>query len=127
MTTVHTEEELAKAIERNEDSIEIEGDLAQKTIRIRAAGKVAWAIAFGAITVAVLATLSMIGTAGTDSVVAAPIALISATGAVGVLGATTTYSAVAIAVAAGGVAALTRLRNYKEVSRGLKRLVLQRK
>ncbi|WP_275897270.1 hypothetical protein [Helicobacter suis] len=39
---IQTEEELARAIKEGRDTIEIEGDLATKTIRIKATGKVAW-------------------------------------------------------------------------------------
>lgn len=58
MKKVTTEEELSKAIINNQDTIEIEGDLAQKSIKIKATGKVAWAIAIGAVTIAITAILS---------------------------------------------------------------------
>lgn len=120
---VHTEKELADAIKRGEDTIEITGDLAKKTIRIRATGNVAWAIAFGAIGLAAYAAISMPITGGTS----APVAGLAATGAIGVLGGAATYSAIAVALAAGGVGVLTKLREYKEVSRTASTLTLKRK
>lgn len=120
---VRTHKDLADAIERGEDFIEVEGDLAKKVIRIRATGKVAWAVAIGAVGVAVAATILAIPTGGASEGVAglvAPAALV-------VLGGPATYAAIAIAVCAGGVGVLTRLRGYKEVSRSDERLVLERR
>jgi hypothetical protein len=119
---VETEKELADAIKQGEDTIEITGNLANKTIKIRATGRVAWVIAFGAIGVAAYAAIATIPTGGA----AAPIAGITALGAVGILGGVTTASAIAIAVAAGGVGVLTKLRTYKEVSRSDGVLILKR-
>lgn len=125
--TVKTEKELADAINRGEDTIEIEGSLAKKTIRIRATGKVAWVIAFGAIGLATYAVITTGVTGGTSTPVVGPVAGITGGVAVGILGGAATYSAIAIAVAAGGVGVLTRLRDYKEISRTENRLVLKRK
>ena len=47
------EKELTEAINNGSSEIEIEGDLANKVIRIKATGKVAWAVAIGAIIVAI--------------------------------------------------------------------------
>ena len=54
-TRVKTQEELDEAMQSHQDSIIIEGDLAQKDIRIKATGKTAWIIAIGALLVAILA------------------------------------------------------------------------
>ncbi|BCD46571.1 hypothetical protein NHP194003_07240 [Helicobacter suis] len=70
---------LARAVEEGRDTIEIEEDLATKTIKIKATGKVAWAVAIGAIGVALAALLASGG-------VAAPTSGVVAAGAVGVLG-----------------------------------------
>ena len=48
-----TTEELGKALKEERDEICIEGDLAQKVVKIYATGKVSWFIAVGAISVAV--------------------------------------------------------------------------
>jgi hypothetical protein len=123
MTRVKTEKELADSLNRGDDTIEIEGDLARKTIRIRATGNVAWLVAFGAIGVAVVGILAAVPTGGGSAAVSG----FAAVGAVGILGAGTTSTAIAIAVAAGGVGALTKMRNYTEVSRADGILVLRRK
>ena len=67
MQKVTTEKELADAIKDNEDTITIEGDLAKKTLRIKATGKVAWVIAFEAIGVAVYSVMLTIGTGGASA------------------------------------------------------------
>lgn len=120
MSVVRTEKELGEALKRGDDKIEIEGNLVNKTVRIRATGKLAWFVAIGALGIAVV---SFFGTGGVGGVVSAGVA----PAAVGVLGGAATYSAIAIAVAAGGVGALNSLRNYKEVSRSKDKLVLKRK
>ena len=103
-----TEKELAEAIESGANSIEIYGDLARHTIGIKATGQVAWLVAIGAIGVAVASLMVSPATAG----VSAGFAAASAAGAVGLLGAATTATAISIAVAAGGVGVLNRLRDY---------------
>lgn len=125
--TVKTEKEFADAIKRGEDTIEVEGDLAKKTIRIRATGKVAWAIAFGAIGIAVYAAITTGVTGGTSAPVTFSVAGITGGAAIGILGGAATYSAITIAVAAGGVGVLTKLRDYEEISRTENKLVLKRK
>ena len=103
-----TEKELAEAIESGANSIEIYGDLARHTIGIKATGQAAWLVAIGAIGVAVASLMVSPATAG----VSAGFAAASAAGAVGILGAATTATAISIAVAAGGVGVLNRLRDY---------------
>jgi hypothetical protein len=123
MAKVHTAEALGEALKNEEDTIEIEGDLANKTIKIRATGNVAWAIAFAAIAIAVGAAIVAIPTGGASSAITFAIA----PAAVGVLGVPVTTMAISIAIAAGGVGALTRLRKYKEVRRGDGLLVLRKR
>ncbi len=119
-TSVKTEKELGEAIKRQDDEIIIEGDLIKQVIKIRATGKVAWAVAIGAIAVAVTAVLSSGGTAAPGAI---PVGFV----AVSTLGVSATTSSVLIAVAAGGVGALNKLRSYKTVSDTGNRLVLKRK
>ena len=123
MSRVKTEKEFADAINRGDDTIEIEGDMARKTIRIRATGNVAWAVAIGALGIAI-GGLALIAPTGGISAAGAGVA---ASGAVAVLGTGATASAIAIAVAAGGVGVLTKMRNYSEISRSGGILVLKRK
>lgn len=124
---VKTEKELGEALKAGEDEIEIEGDLAQRTIRIRATGKLAWAVAFGALGIAAVAVYATIGSAGTSTSVTGSMAFISGSAAAGILGVTTAATALSIAIAAGGVGALTRLRKYRELSRSENKLILRRR
>jgi hypothetical protein len=117
--TVRTEEELADAIKNDEETIEIEGDLKNKTLKIKATGKVAWIVAIGAISVAVAATLATGGAA-------APASGIIGVGAVSVLGLPAATTAVMIAIAAGGVGVLNKLRSYKIIENTDEKLVLRR-
>lgn len=107
-TTVRDEKELAKALENNEDTIYVEGDLKNNVIRIKATGKIAWAIAIAAITAVVIIIITSMATGGASAVASAGIAPV----AVGILGAPATMSAIGIAVAAGGVGVLNKLRSY---------------
>ena len=117
--TVSNEKELGEALKSNADEIIIEGDVEKKVIKIRATGKAAWAIAIGALAIAIGVA---VGTGGTG----APASALIGTGAVGVLGVTGAASATAIAAAAGGVGALNKLRSYKQINHSDGRLVLKR-
>ena len=123
MVKVTTEEELANAIKNNEDTIEIEGDLSNKTIRIKATGKIAWAIAIAAIAVAVVGILLIPASGGTSSVASG--AAIS--GAVSILGSKVTLSAITIAIAGGGIGILNKLRKYRIEKVSEKRIILHKK
>ncbi len=122
-TQVSTEKELGEALKRKENSIEISGDLAKKTIRLRATGNVAWAIAVAAIGFAVYGVVAAPVTSGTSVIVSGFVA----PAAVAVLGGSVTYTAIAIAIAAGGIGSLISLRDYKEISRTSGSLILNRK
>lgn len=123
MAKVTTEEELANAIKNDEDTIEIEGNLANKTIKIKATGKVAWAIAIAAIAIAVASILLIPASGGTSSVASG--AAIS--GAASILGGKVTLSAIAIAVAGGGVGILNKLRKYRIEKISDKHIILHKK
>ena len=69
MAKVTTEEELTNAIKNNEDTIEIEGDLSKKAIRIKATGKVAWVVAIASTIVSVIGIL-LITTSGGKNLIA---------------------------------------------------------
>lgn len=123
MATVRTDKELGKALKNGADEIIIEGDLKKKVLRIKATGKVAWGVAIGAIGVIVLALLAAPETAGTSSIIGAA-SFAPAAAAVG--GADVAVTAIGIAVAAGGIGALNKLRNYKIVEKTSSRVVLHR-
>ncbi|MDC5842514.1 hypothetical protein OPW33_24615 [Vibrio europaeus] len=118
--TISNEADLGEALKSEQDTIEIEGDLKNKVLKIKATGKVAWAVAIGAIGIAVT---MLIATGGTG----APASGIIGGGAVAVLGLPTAISAISIAVAAGGVGALNSLRSYEIADQSNGRLVLKRK
>ena len=119
METVRTESELASAMKNEEPTIEIVGDLANKTIKLKAIGSVAWGIAFVAIVAAVGMAMTGVG---------APAALVSVATATTVLGTGVTTSAIALGVAAGGAAILNSLRDdYKIVEKNSSRVVLKRR
>ena len=123
MKTVTTKEDLAKALEKNEDTIIIEGDLANKVIKIKAKGKLAWFVALGGITVAVVAILAAPGTAGTSTIPGGA-AFVGTATALG--GADIAMVAIGIAVAAGGVGVLNQLRKYSITEKQSNRVVLKR-
>lgn len=118
--TIKKEAELASALKNQDDTIEIEGDLANKVVRIKATGKVAWAVAFTGIAAAVVIFLA---TGGAGS----PVSGIIGAGTITVLGLPAAASAVMIAVAAGGVGVLNTLRAYRISSKRDGHVVLQRK
>lgn len=127
MRKVTTEKELADAIKENEDTITIEGDLVKKTLRIKATGKVAWVIAFGAIGVAVYSVMLTIGTGGFSAPATGTAAAFTGGAAISILGVSATTAAISIAVAAGGVGVLTKLRSYRIVEKSDNHLVLSKK
>lgn len=114
--SVATEEELAAVVSRNQDTIIIEGDLAKKTVRIKAAGTVAWAVAIGSIGIVFYGVIATLGKGG----VATPVSGIAAVTAFGaafsVLGAAATTAAISMAVSVRSLSVLRKLRgNYKIV------------
>lgn len=109
--TATTAKELGQAIKEERDEIILEGDIKKHTFRIRAVGRVAWAVAIGAIAVAVVAIIATIGTGGADAPVTVPAEIVAYSLAAHALGGISTVTAaIGIAVAAGGVGALTTLR-----------------
>ena len=116
---VKTEEELAKAIKNGEDTIEIEGNLRKTVLKIKATGKVAWLIAIAAIGIAVGI---FIATGGTG----APASSFIGGGAISVLGLPAAISAVSIAIAAGSVGVLNKLRDYKIIENNDDVLILKK-
>lgn len=128
------EDELAKAVENDEDRIVIEGDLKNQVIKIKATGKVAYVVAIGAVAVAVTAiTLSNKKSASTsarhmEATVASVIAAGGAISAAAVWGIPTTKAAISMAVTARSSSVLTKLiDNYDIVEKSSKVIVLKRK
>ena len=120
MTTVDNAQDLGKAINEGHGQIIIEGDLKNKVITIKATGKVAWAIAFGAIGVAVLAILAMPATAPTGAGFVFDGAVVAGTAgtAVSILGLSATTAAISICLGAKNKRVLEMLyKDYKIVEK----------
>lgn len=128
---VRTEKELAEAIKRGDDTIEIEGSLADKTIRLRATGNVAWAVAIGAVGIAFYSSVTMKNTPPGEiaevKYFKGGTAAVSGIAAVSVLGAEVTFTAIALAIASGSVGVLSKIRGYREIVSEKGRVVLQRR
>ena len=131
---VKTPKELGQAIKNEQSTIVIEGDLTQKVIRIKATGKVAWGVAIGAVGIAVYCTLATPAATVASAPVAGAGGAITFTGAAAATATAATVLgisapiAIAIAVAAGGVGALTSLRDkYKIEKINKNKAILHRK
>lgn len=128
---VNNEKDLANAIKRNQNEITIVGDLSKKIIKIKATGKIAWVIAIGAVSVAVIAALKtpIIAAGGPPALaVDGIVATTSAGAAVSIWGVATTVAAISICVAGGSVSILKKLyEGYNIVSKGDGYVKLQKK
>lgn len=122
MSTIRDEKELAEKLKHNESTLDIEGDLANKVIKIHSTGSVAWGLALGLITATVLTILATPTTFGTSAIVS----MVSGTASAGILGAGAATSAVMIAVSAGGVDSLKSLRSYKIIKQSKNRVILKK-
>lgn len=112
--SITTEKELADAVNRNEETIVIEGDLARKAVRIKATGAVAWAIAIGSIGIVFYGVVATLGTGGAAAPAAGFAAAAGSGAAISVLGAAATAAAVSMAVSVRSLSVLKKLRgNYK--------------
>ncbi len=137
---ITTEKELAEALKKNQNRIEIEGDLTKKAFRIIATGQVAWAVAIVAISIGLATAFLILKVPAAPASRSLPVlgggalfafAFAPYPVAVSVLGTEVAISAVSIAFATGGIAAgiaaLNSLRKYKIVSKRDNFLVLERK
>lgn len=125
--SVTTEKELADAVSRNEDTIVIEGDLAKKTVRIKATGTVAWAVAIGSIGIVFYGVIATLGTGGAATPVTGVAAVAGSSAALSILGAATTTAAVSMAVSVRSLSVLKKLRgNYKIANNSGDKVTLKR-
>lgn len=124
---ISTNKELGKALKNKEESILIEGDLANKVIRIKATGKLAWGITIAAISTSVAAILLKTSSGGIATPITSAALFTSAPAAIAVLGPPAAKSAIVIAVAGGGVGVLHALRKYEIIEQGAKLLKLKKK
>lgn len=120
---INSSKELGKKLKSDPEEIKVEVDLGKKIVKIKATGKVSWAIAIGAIGVAVTAFIAAPATAGVSSVVA----MTTAPAAVSILGISTTTAAISTAVAGGGTLVLNKLRKYDLVETNASYMVFRRK
>lgn len=117
------EKELRDALQAGTDSIEIEGNLKDKVVRIKASGKVAWVIALGAIAVAVIVALShtLANISNANKVLMESPALAPH------LGLSIVWILLGIAVVAIIVAMLNKFRGYKLEKVSSERIILRKK
>lgn len=109
MQTVSTYKDLAMAVLADSNKIEITGDIRKGTVKIVTSGSVSWVIAIGAIGIAYAAIMMIPATGGTSSTLSG----IAAPAAVASIGLPATTAAISIAVSAGSLSAIKKLRNYK--------------
>lgn len=117
------EKELRQALQDGTDSIEIEGNLKDKVLRIKASGKVAWVIALGAIAVAVIVALphTLANISNANKV------LVETPTSAPYLGLGVVWSLVGIAVVATTLAMLNKFRGYKLEKVSDTRIILRKK
>lgn len=127
MMKITNNKELGQALKNKEESILIEGDLANKVIRIKATGKLAWGITIAAITTSVAAILLKTTSGGLATPITSAAIFTSAPAAIAVLGPAAAKSAILIAIAGGGVGVLHTLRKYKIVEQSTELLKLKKK
>ena len=122
-----TEKEFGEALKNDQDTIEVEGDLAKKTIKIKATGKVAWAVCIGCVAIAMTALVVTIGSGGTATPITGPTSAIVLSAAVATWGMPTAITATGIAIAGGGVGVLNKLRKYRLEKISDTKIILHRK
>ena len=106
---VKDEKELAQAIKNNVDYIEVEGGIKDFFIKVKGTGKIAWTLCIGCLAIAAATTAYMVTKEDGD---------IKKTAAAAILGPTTAATCVMMAVAAGGVDVLNKLREYRIEEQG---------
>ena len=122
-----TEKELGEALKRNQNTIEVEYDLANKVARIKATGNVAWGACIVAIAVAVAAAVVTLNSGGIATPVTGPVLSMNFGIAATTLGMPTAISAAGIAIAGGGIGALNKLRKYRLERISDTKIILHRK
>lgn len=126
MVVCKTLKELGKAIKNNEDEIYLEITIGEIVLKIRAVGKVAWAVCAVALTVSIASIVATVAVPPAAPVAAIPEGA-AAFAAVPILGAAT-IPAISIGVAAGGIGGLVALREkYEVVEKDDKHIKLKRK
>lgn len=135
MRTVTTKKELADAIKANESTIIVKGEMVGHIKRLKTIGNTAWGVAFAAIGGAVYMAISTPAAAVASAPVGGSGAAISFTGslvaggaAATILGMGATQFLIGLGVAAGGIAAISKLRvNYSISNKSDNELTLTKK
>lgn len=119
--TVYNENELGRAIQNEENYIEIQGGFVSDIRKIKALNRVMWCLVLSVLALIIATLLLAPVTAGTAPIAAS---LVAGTPAVGMLGLSGCMTAIRIAVAGGGIHILKRLRGYQSKSMGKDRMIL---
>ena len=115
-------------MKRGDDSIEIEGNLKESVIKIKATGKGVWAVCVVCIGVTIGGVAVAVGSGGTGSAPAALISTPAMASAVAILGAPVAMVALSVALAGGGVGVLNHLMKDYDVERiSDEKIILRRK
>lgn len=114
---VKDEKELVQAIQDNVDYIEVECGIKDFFIKVKGTGKIAWTVCLGCLAIAAATTAYMVTKEDKDAK-KITISAISATAAAAILGPATAATCVMMAVAAGGVDVLSKLREYRIEEQG---------
>lgn len=124
MDPVKSKQELIKAVKEKQPSIVIEGDLANKTIRIQVVGYVAWPVALAAIGFAIYYVVSILDRGKVLAMTSSGESIYSVLSECAI-----PVAAVIVALTAliAGVAALQRLRNYEFIKKNEQQLILKRR
>nr|WP_302595601.1 hypothetical protein [uncultured Cellulosilyticum sp.] len=123
---ITNEKELGTALKENRSVIELKGRIKDIYFEIKAVGPVAWVVAIGGIGVTVAGIIATGGTGGAAAPVAVPLSLVAGGVPASILGVGVTTAAISIAVAAGGVTNLSKLRDYKIIEQTADTIVLSK-
>lgn len=125
---VQSAKDLGEALKRGDDSIEIEENLKESVIKIKATGKGVWAVCVVCIGVTIGGVAVAVGSGGTGSAPAALISTPAMASAVAILGAPVAMVALSVALAGGGVGVLNHLMKDYDVERiSDEKIILRRK
>ena len=115
---------MVNAILNGEIEIEIKGPIKEVVIKIKATGAVAWGVAIGAIGIAAAAVIASPATGGVSGVVGGTAAFATTAAALG--GTSIVTAAIGMAVAAGSVSVLNKLREYDIKEQGPGHVILRK-
>ena len=125
---VQSAKDLGEALKRGDDSIEIEVDLKEPVIKIKATGKGVWAVCIVGIGVTIAGVAVTVGSGGAGSAPAALISTPAMASTVAIFGVPTAIVALSIALAGGGVGVLNHLMKDYDIKRiSDEKIILQRK